>query len=69
MAINIRHTFNTRVKIYYYDGFDYNFHSYTCGQMDDIAEMVSEKLIKHNFPHAHVCSVETDEILMMIERT
>jgi hypothetical protein len=37
--------------------------------MDDIAEQVCEILIKHNFAYADVCSAETGEVLMVIERT
>jgi hypothetical protein len=37
--------------------------------MDDIAEQVCEVLVKHNFAYADVCSAETGEVLMVIERT
>jgi hypothetical protein len=37
--------------------------------MDDIAEEVTEIVVRHNFEYADVCSAETGEILMVVERT
>lgn len=69
MAISIKHTYSTTVEIYYYD--DEN--GFTCrsrdnGNLDAISERVCEALIKHNFSRAEVCSAETLEALMIIER-
>lgn len=71
MAINIQHTYNTYVEIIYYPKADDKGGLYenTCGPMDDIAEHVCEILVKHNFVAANVCSIETGEVLMTVERT
>lgn len=71
MAINIRHTYNTYVEIIYYPNGDgaCGLHESTCGNMDDIQEHVCEVLVKHNFTGADVCSAETGEVLMIVERT
>jgi hypothetical protein len=37
--------------------------------MDDIAEEVTEIVVRHNFEYADVCSAETGEVLMVVERT
>lgn len=65
MAINIRHTYATQVEVVL-DGI---FHYDATGDLDEIAESACEHLIKHNFTVADVCSVETGEVLMIIERT
>jgi hypothetical protein len=69
MAINIRHTHSAHVSVVFYgdDGISLRYDD--CGQMDDIAEQVCEVLVKHNFSYADVCSDETGEVLMVIERT
>lgn len=69
MAINVRHTYRTHVEVCYYTEDGYTLRCRDCGQMDDIAEEVCEILVKHNFSYADVCSAETGEILMSIERT
>ena len=71
MAINIQHTYTTYVEIIYYPNNDdaCGLHETTVGSMDDIQEHVCEILIKHNFAGADVCSTETGEVLMVIERT
>lgn len=69
MAINIRHTYNAHVDITFYAEDGATLRRYDCGQMDDIAEQVCEVLVKHNFSYADVCSAETGEVLMIIERT
>ena len=69
MAINIRHTYNAHVEICYYSDDGYTLRCNDCGEMDNIAERVCEVLVKHNFSHADVCSAETGEVLMIIERT
>lgn len=70
MAINIRHTYTSHVAVSFYsesDGFSLRYDD--CGSMDDIAERICEVLVKHNFDYADVCSSETGELLMVIERT
>ena len=71
MAINIRHTYATHVSVVFYDVDDVgiSLRYDDCGSMDDIAELVCEVLVKHNFSYADVCSDETGEVLMVIERT
>lgn len=69
MAINIRHTYSAKVEICYYTDGGYTLCCHDCGQMDDIAEQVSEVLVKHNFSYADICSAGTGELLMVIERT
>lgn len=69
MAINIRHTYNTHVEICYYSDTGYTLRCRSCGQMDDIAEEVTEIVVRHNFEYADVCSAETGGVLMVIERT
>ena len=69
MAINIRHTYCTHVDIIFYADNGVRMRTYDCGQMDNIAEQVCEVLVKHSFAYADVCSAETGEVLMVIERT
>ena len=69
MAINIHHTYNTDVNITFYADNGVRMHTNDCGMMDDIAVQVCEVLVKHNFTHADICSAETGEVLMIIERT
>lgn len=69
MAINIRHTHNDHVEICFYTDGGYALRCHDCGEMDDIAEKVCKILVKHNFSYADVCSAETGEVLMIIERT
>lgn len=70
MAINIHHVYTTHVEIIYYPNAEDSrgLHESTVANMDEIAEHVCEVLIKHNFIYADVCSAETGEILMTIER-
>ena len=68
MAINIRHTHTAHVTVVFYDD-DTSLRYDDCGSMDDIAERICDVLIKHNFSYADVCSDETGEVLMIIERT
>lgn len=69
MAINIHHTYNTHVEIIFYADNGVRMRANDCGMMDDISEEVCDILVKHNFTQADVCSAETGEILMIIERT
>ena len=65
MAINIRHTYSTHVEIILDGIFRYG----ATGDLDEIAEIACEYLVKHNFSIADVISAETGELLMVIERT
>lgn len=69
MAIIIKHIYSTNVEIHYYTDNGQVLFCSDCGQMDDIAEEVSEIIVKHNFKYANVCSAETGKVLMIIERT
>lgn len=69
MAINIHHTYTTHVEITFYADNGLRMHTKDCGMMDDIAEQVCEVLVKHNFNYADICSAETGEVLMIVERT
>lgn len=75
MVINIYHTYATDVNILYYvsdkdeDKVPYYLDERMIGTMDDIAEHVCINLVKHDFVSADVCSAETGEVLMIIERT
>lgn len=70
MAINIKHTYSTHTHVTYLDEeMNCGLHESICGNMDEIAEHVCEVLVKHNFSYADVCSEETGELLMIVERT
>ena len=69
MAIDIRHIYSTHVEITFYSADGITLRCRDCGQMDDIAERVCEVLVKHNFSYADICSAETGELLMVVERT
>lgn len=69
MAINIHHTYTTHVTVTFYSSEGLTLRYDDCGQMDDIAEQVCEVLTKHNFSYADICSANTGELLMVIERT
>lgn len=70
MAINIRHTHVAHVSVVFYDDdAEISLRYDDCSSMDAIAEQVCEVLVKHNFSYADVCSAETGEVLMVIERT
>lgn len=69
MAINIRHIYSAHVEIVFYTDDGITLRCRDCGQMDDIVKQVCEVLIKHNFSYADICSAETGEVLMIIERT
>ena len=68
MAINIRHTYSTHVKVIFYPDSHHLWYK-DSGTMDEIAERVCEVMVKHNFSYADVCSAKTGEVLMAIERT
>lgn len=65
MAFNIQHTYCTHVEI----TFDERFRYHTVGDMDEIQETIMGLMVKHNFAHADICSSETGEVLMIIDRT
>lgn len=63
--INIKYTYSTNTCVL----FDNDFRMPLSGTMDDIAVCVMTEMCKHNFTHADVCSEETGEVLMVIERS
>ncbi len=65
--INIYHTYSDNVDVTYYSD-EIQLCCKDTGEMDTIAEQVSEILVKHNFSYAHVTSASTGELLMIIER-
>lgn len=70
MAINIRHTYCAHATVVFYDddvGISLRYDD--CSSMDAIAQQACEVLVKHNFSYADVCSAETGEVLMVVERT
>ena len=70
MAINIQHTYATHTQVNYLDReMNCGLRENVCGNMDESAEHVCEVLVKHNFNYADVCSCETGELLMIVERT
>lgn len=70
MAINIQHTYTCCVEITYRTtNSNSEFRRCSYGTMDEIAERASKDLIFHSFDSADVCSSETGEVLMVIERT
>lgn len=68
MAINIRHTYCAHVEVIFYPDSHHLWYK-DVGTMDEIAERVCEVMVKHNFACADICSAETGEVLMIIERT
>lgn len=69
MAINIQHTYNATVEIYYYGEDGFKCINRDKGSIDTISERVCKALIKYNFSRAEVCSAKTLELLMVIERS
>ena len=69
MAIHVRHTYCTHVEIIFQSADGVGLHEATVGDMDEILEHVCDVLVHHGFSHADVCSAETGEILMEVERT
>ena len=69
MAINIQRLYTTEVDIHYYSENGYALCRRDYGDMDSIAERVCEVLVKHNFSFSDVCSTDTGEVLMRIERS
>lgn len=67
--ITIQHIYCTHVEIIYTTNDGAGLHENTVGNMDEIAEHVCEVLVKHNFTCADVCSAETGEVLMIVERS
>jgi len=69
MAIHVQHTYTTHVEIIYRAQDGAGLHEATCGSMDDILEHVCDVLVHHHFTSADVCSAETGEVLMIVERS
>lgn len=66
MAINIEHTYETCAHVHYFPG-DFVI-NYDLQTLNNLAEMITEAIIKHNFEQAlaydiHGCS------LMVVTRT
>jgi len=66
MAINIRRTYTTPVEISYNAIMSQRIDDLN---LDEIADVVTAHMIAHNFDWADVCSANTGEVLMTIERT
>lgn len=71
MAITIKHTYNTQVKIFYFlnNENDDALQEIISGDMDDITDHICKFLVEHNFSAADVRDIETGEILMIVTRT
>lgn len=69
MAINIQHSYTTEVDIHYYSEDGYTLCRPDYGDMDSLAERICKVMVKHNFTYCDVCSTDTGEVLMTIERS
>lgn len=69
MAIHVQHTYATHVEIIFQSADGCGLHESTCGDMDEILEHVCDVLVHHGFSHADVCSAETGEVLMIVDRS
>ena len=69
MAINTYYIYTTHVTCRFFTTDGEILHCDDCGTLDDIHERVCEILVKHNFTDADVCSAETGEVLMVVQRT
>lgn len=68
--ITIKHCYCTTVEILYHNRKDtYYLIENKTDTMDNIAEHVCEVIVNHDFSRADVCSSETGEILLTIERS
>ena len=67
--ITVQHTYCTHVEIIYTANDGAGLHETTVGNMDEIMEHVCDVLVHHAFVHADVCSAETGEILMIVDRS
>lgn len=66
MAINIEHTFKTCACVHYFPGdFTMNYDLQTLG---DLAEMITEAIVKHNFEQAIAYDLRGHS-LMVVTRT
>ena len=66
MAINIEHTFETCSHVHYFPGdFIVNYDLHT---LSDLAEIITETVIKHNFEQA-IAYDTRGHSLMNVERT
>ena len=70
MAIHVQHTYSTTTEIIYTrHNQPYKFYETAAGKMDDIFEHVCDVMIYYDFDNADVCSTETGEVLMIVNRT
>jgi len=66
MAINIEHTFETCAHVHYFPG--NLFFIYDLQTLDDLAETITETMVKHNFDQALAFDMEGHS-LMVVTRT
>ena len=69
MAINTYYVYTTHVTCRFFTNDGEVLRCDDCGTLDDIHDRVCEILVKHNFTDADVCSAETGEVLMVVQRT
>ena len=69
MALNTFYIYTTHVTCNFYTRHGETLHYDDCGTLDEIHERMCEVLVKHNFDDADACSVETGEVLMVVQRT
>jgi len=69
MTIHTYYIYTTHVTCRFYTADGETLRCDDYGTLDDIHERACNILVKHNFINADVCSSETGEILMVIERT
>lgn len=68
--ITVTHCYCTTTEILYHHRDDkYYLTENKTDTMDNIAGHVCEVMVKHNFSRADVCSSETGELLLVIERS
>lgn len=66
MAINIEHTYETCAHVHYFPG-DFTA-NYGLQTLNDLAEMITEAMVKHNFEQASAYDMRGHS-LMTITRT
>lgn len=69
MAINIQHTYSTHCEIAYAGKDHEQLYENMTATMDEVQERAMFIIVKHDFISAHVCDINTGELLMIIERT
>lgn len=69
MALNTSYPYTTCVICDFYTEDGISLRCNDCGSLDDIHGKICEILIKHNFDYVDVCSADTGEVLMIVQRT